>query len=156
MNESFNNKDKTSFNLSANQKRCNCFCAFSLLCGSFFCPLSLSLKDRCQSLCLCLCLQQAHKYWFYFLSTCLFGLHTRTAADALFYGVIIILKNSSHTDLFSNILEMSPLLGLPYIRMPHYFNRSSLCILHLHMDRKRTCGETKRLGLTDIFCAADL
>ncbi len=36
---------------------------------------SLSLKDRCQSVCLCLYVQQAQEYWFDFLSTCLFGLH---------------------------------------------------------------------------------
>jgi len=51
----------------------------------------------------------------------------------MLFGAIINLRNGSRTDPFSNILEMSLLPCLPYIRRPHSFKRSSLCTLHLHV-----------------------
>lgn len=56
----------------------------------------------------------------------------------MLFGAIINLRDGSRTDPFSNILEMSLLLGLPYIRLSHYFKWSPLCILHLHMHSNET------------------
>lgn len=63
----------------------------------------------------------------------------------MLFGAIINLKNGSRTDPFSNILEMSLLLGLPYISTSHYLKCSSLCILRLHTEwGNKTSGEGKK------------
>lgn len=126
---------------------CHFLCVISPVCYSV--PLfSVYLKDRCQSLCWCL-------YWFYSLST-LFVWPGYPGQLQMLFGVIISLRNGSCTDPFSNTLEMSLLLGFPYIRLSHYFNWSSLCILHLHMDtnKRELVDKEKGLAWHNVFAAS--
>lgn len=83
--------------------------------------------------------------------SCLFGLHIldgcRCSLDQL-----SVWEKGSHTDP-SNTLEISLLLSFPYIRLPHYFNWSSMCVLHCHVDEWR---QKKAYLDTECICSRSL
>lgn len=90
------------------------FLSLLLLCLSLF----VSVIKRQVSV------REAHEYCFIIvllsLDFYLFVLRYPGQLQMLF-GAIINLRNGFHADPFSNTLEMSLLLGFPYIRPPYYF-----------------------------------
>lgn len=141
-------KIRLPLNLSTKIKNVICVCFFRSA-GLSFSPLFLSRSQASVSLFESVCATCSRVL--VLVSQDLFVWPAYPGKLQMLFGAIINLRNSSATDPFSNSLEMSLLLGLPYIRVPYYFKLSSLCILHLHMDSSEAQKVQKEKGLTCIF-----
>lgn len=147
--------------------KCNFLCFYPLCCSLFPISLFLSVTKRQVSV-LPFAAVCATGSWILFYYCCIVVLFSHLfvwpaypGQLQMLFGVIINLRNGSHADPFSNTLEMSLLLGFPYIRPPHYFNWSLRCILSLHMDNndrqqvgKERLRLTQKIFLSAWFCSS--